>query len=273
MEFKNLTSEVKIPVLGLGTWRMGGGMRPNRSQDRQEVEAIQYAIQKGLAHIDTAEIYAAGHAEELVGEAIKAFDRKKLFITTKISPQHLFLKSQIRNSAKNSLKRLKTDYVDLYLIHWPNPIVSMKNAMKAFDELVSEELVRFIGVSNFSARQLAGAKKYSQNRIVTNQVEYSLLHRDPEAELLPFCQKKGIILTAYSPLARGELTIGGSVAVDKIAQKYHKTPAQVALRWLIEKPDVIVIPKSSSKNHIDEILGCLGWKLKKEDQNYLDQEF
>ena len=273
MEFKNLTPNVKIPVLGLGTWGIGGGMRPEHSNDSAEIEAIEYAIQKGITHIDTAEIYGAGQAEELVGEAIKTFDRKKLFITTKVSPQHLFLKSQIQKSLDNSLKRLKTDYIDLYLIHWPNPVAPMRRVMATFDELIKACLVRFIGVSNFSVRQLVNAQRYTKNKIVTNQVHYSLLYREPEKELLGFCQDEKIILTAYSPLEQGRLIYNKFPSLDKIAQKYAKTPAQVALRWLIEKPQVITIPKSSSKKHIDEILGSLGWKLDKVDLEFLDNNF
>lgn len=287
MEYKNLTPKVKIPVLGLGTWRMGGGLRADYSQDKDHIEALKYAISLGITHIDTAEIYGAGHAEELVGEAIKGMDRKKLFITTKISPQNIFTQGQIRRHAEASLKRLQTDYIDLYLIHWPNPLVQMKNVMATFDNLVLEGLVRFIGVSNFSVRQLQSTQNYSENKIITNQVEYSLLCRDPERELLPFCQparhrlspqalaggKEGVILTAYTPLANGKLTQKGYYALDKVSKKYKKTPAQVALRWLIEKSQVIVIPKSSSKEHIREIAGTIGWKLEKEDQEYLDGEF
>lgn len=273
MEYKDLASKVKIPVLGLGTWRMGGGFQADYSKDKWFIEAIKYAISRGVTHIDTAELYGAGHAEELIGEAIKGFDRAKIFITTKISPQNLFTESQIRKHTETSLKRLGTDYIDLYLIHWPNPLARMKNVMVAFDNLVSEALVRFVGVSNFSVKQLQNAQKYAKNKIVTNQVEYSLLCRDPERELLSFCQKESLILTAYTPLAAGRLAQKGFDALDKVAEKYKKTPAQVALRWLIEKPGVIVIPKSSSKEHINEILGSLGWKLEKEDEDYLATEF
>jgi len=272
MEFKNLTPRVKIPALGLGTWRMGGEIRADYSRDKEYVEAIRYAIKHGITHIDTAELYGAGHTEELVGEAIKGFSRKKLFITTKVSPHHLSF-DNILAACQRSLKRLQTDYIDLYLIHWPNPLASMKNAMAALDKLVNDGLVHFIGVSNFSVRQLKNAQKYSQNKIVTNQVHYSLLHRDPEKELPPFCQKEGIILTAYSPLAVGRLTQKGFDALDRICAKYQKTPAQIALRWLIEKPNVITISKASSKEHTDELYGSLGWKMKKEDQEYLAREF
>lgn len=273
MEFKNLTKTQKVPVLGLGTWRMGGGMIADRSGDQRYIDAIHYAINSGITHIDTAEIYGAGHTEEIVGEAIKKSDRKKLFITTKVSPQHIFLPSQIKRSCHNSLKRLQTDYVDLYLIHWPNPLAPMRSVMRTFDELVSDGIVRHIGVSNFSARQIQNAQKYTKNKIVTNQVHYSLLHRDPEHELLSYCQKENIILTAYSPLEIGELAQSEYEALKSVAQKCRKSPIQVALRWLIEKENVIVIPKASTKPHIDELLGSIGWKLTKEDQEYLSEEF
>lgn len=274
MEFKQLTKNQKIPVLGLGTWRMGGGLTAaDRSNDQKYVLAIRYAVKRGITHIDTAEIYGAGHTEEIVGEAIKGFDRQKLFITSKVSPQHIFLPSQIKRSCQNSLKRLQIDYIDLYLIHWPNPLAPMKAVMRTFDELVKDGQIRYIGVSNFSVRQLANAQKYTKHKIVTNQVHYSLLHREPEKELLAYCQKEKIILTAYSPLEIGRLADEQFDVLKSIAQKYRKTPVQVALRWLIEKPNVIVIPKASSKDHIDELLGSLGWTLKKEDQEYLSKEF
>ena len=273
MEFKNLTKNQKIPVLGLGTWRMGGELWRDSSNDQRYVDAISYAIKSGITHIDTAEIYGAGHTEEIVGEAIKKFDRQKLFITTKVSPQHLFFPSQIRRSCQNSLKRLGLNYIDLYLIHWPNPLAPIRGVMRTLDELVKEGKIRYIGVSNFSARQLANAQKYTKNKIVTNQVHYSLLHREPEKELLAYCQKEGIILTAYSPLEIGQLAESEFDAQETVAKKYRKTPVQVALRWLIEKESVIAIPKASSKPHINELLGSLGWKLKKEDQEYLCSSF
>lgn len=280
MEYKALITGTKIPVLGLGTWRMGGGLSADHSNDQKYVGAIRYAIKSGLTHIDTAEIYGAGHTEELVGQAIRKFDlpadrqgREKPFITTKISPQHLFLPSQIKRACQNSLSRLQTDYIDLYLIHWPNPLAPMRLVMKTLDGLAQEGKVRYLGVSNFSIKQLQNAQKYTNNRIVTNQVHYSLLHRDPEKELLLYCQREDIILTAYSPLEIGELAQGKNGALKSVAKKYRKTPVQVALRWLIEKPNVIAIPKASSPDHIDELLGSLGWKMSPEDQEYLSSAF
>ncbi|MBI3283031.1 aldo/keto reductase [Candidatus Curtissbacteria bacterium] len=273
MEFKILPSGKKIPVLGLGTWRMGGQLWRDTSQDEKYIDAIQYAVKRGITHIDTAEIYGAGHTEEIVGEAIKQFDRQKLFLSTKVSPQHIFLPRQIKRSCQNSLNRLQVEYIDLYLIHWPNPLAPMKMVMAAFDELVSDGKIRYIGVSNFSVRQLTNAQKYVKNKIVTNQVHYSLLHRDPEEGLSEFCQKENVILTAYSPLEIGRIGSEEFKALTTVAQKYRKTPVQVALRYLLEKPNVIVIPKASTPEHIDELLGSLGWKMKPGDQEYLSQEF
>lgn len=272
MEFKNLTPNVKIPALGLGTWKMGGYFQPDRSKDSVYIEAITYAIKNGITHIDTAELYGAGHAEELVGRAIKNFKRSEIFLTTKVSPHHLSYKGIIDACAR-SLKRLDTLYVDLYLIHWPNPIVSMKNAMKAFDDLVKDKKIRFIGVSNFSARQLQNAQEFTQNKIVCNQVHYSLLTQNPKHELLPYSQKEKIILTAYSPLEQGEVIERGRETLEKVGAKYSKASVQVALRWLLDQHQVITIPKASSKEHIDEILGSLSWKLRVDDRELLANEF
>ena len=272
MEFKNLTGKVKIPALGLGTWEMGGKMSADRSNDDYHIEAIRYAIKIGITHIDTAEMYAAGHCEEIVGEAIKKADRKKLFITTKVWPIHL-THDQILRSCEESLKRLQTNYIDLYLIHWPNPQANMKEVMSTFDQLVAQKQVHHIGVSNFSLKQFKEAQKYTQNKIVTNQVEYNLFNLKPEDELLPFCQKEKVILTAYSPLAQGGLVGKRYDLIDQLSQKYKKTHIQILLRYLIDHPQVITIPKSSSKDHLDEIIGTLGWHLEKSDILAIKKEF
>jgi len=262
----------KIPVLGLGTWKMGGYIRADHSKDYLYIKAIMRAIKNGMTHIDTAEIYSAGHSEELAGSAIKYFKREKFFITTKVSPHHLLTKSQVLSAAEGSLKRLETDYIDLYLVHWPPPVFfskAIKNAMSAFDELVEKGIVRYIGVSNFSIRQLKEAQSMTKNKIVTNQVEYSLMDKSPEKGLLDFCQKNDIILTAYSPLGQGTIKSGWNESLDMIAKKYKKTAVQVALRYLLDHPNVIAIPRTTSETHLKEILGCLGWHLKKEDMEIL----
>lgn len=270
MEYKTFINGVRIPVIGIGTWEMGGTLTKNISEDEKNIKAIKEAIRLGMTHIDTAESYAAGHAEELVGKAIKSFNRKNLFITTKVSPEHLRF-DQVLEAAETSLERLKANYIDLYLIHWPNPDIPLRETMRAFDFLIDKDIVRHIGVSNFSVQLLKEAQSYSKNKIVANQVEYNLLSRKPEKELLSFCQKEKIMLTAYQPLARGKLAKPGFDSLDELAKKYSKTQAQIALNWLISKPSVVVIPKSSSIEHLKENLGAIGWKMDKEDLKRLDR--
>ena len=231
MEFKWLTDDTKIPVLGVGTWDMGGGMEPDTTHDREDIHAIKTAIKLGMTHIDTAEMYARGHTEELVGEAIKDFDRKELFITTKVLPENLRYDDVVA-AAKRSLQRLKTTHIDLYLVHMPNPIIPIQQTMEAFDFLVESKLVRFIGVSNFTLEQLREAQAYTRNKIVANQIEYNLLMRDQKGEytshmessIVPYCNDKGIMVVAYRPLAKGRLARSGYKVMDALSEKYHKTP-------------------------------------------------
>lgn len=257
MEYK-LLDGIEIPVLGLGTWGMG------EVNDKQDIEAIQYAVSLGITHIDTAEMYGAGHTEKLVGQAIKKFKREEVFITSKVSPSHLEF-DQVLSSCRKSLQRLNTQYLDLYLIHWPNPDIPLEETVAAMDELVNEGLIRFIGVSNFSVDLLQQAQKLSRNKIVCDQVEYSLQHKEPEANILPYCQNHNVVLTAYSPLDRGSIPVTENPFLTQLGEKYQKTPVQIALRYLIQQPNVIAIPKSSSKEHLDEITGALGWQLSEED--------
>lgn len=272
MEFKEIAPGVKIPVLGLGTWGMGGFMTKSTAHDKEDIRAIKTALKLGMTHIDTAEMYGAGHAEELVGKAIKGFDRKKIFITSKVLPENLHYDDVIK-AAKASLKRMKTDYVDLYLIHFPNPKIPIKETMQALDYLVKEKMTRFIGVSNFSLKEMLEAQSYTKNKIVANQVEYNLLVREPEKELLPYCQKHKILLTAYKPIAGGELAKPGFKCLDAMAEKYHKTQAQIALNWLISQKNVITIPKASNLKHLKENLGATGWHLSQKDMKELTEHF
>ncbi|MBN1693850.1 aldo/keto reductase [candidate division WOR-3 bacterium] len=278
MEYKNLTKNTKIPVLGLGTWEIGGRMSRDTSYDAEGIAAIRGAIELGYTHIDTAEMYGAGHSEELVGLAIKDFDRDSLFITTKVLPEHLRYKDVIK-SAEGSLKRLKTDYIDLYLIHVPNPKISIKETMQAMDLLVKQKKIRFIGVSNFSVEQLKEAQDFTENKIVNNQIEYNLLTRHSgmynvniESEIIPFCQENEIIITAWKPLVKGILFREKNKLLEELALKYDKTLSQIAINWLINKKNIITIPKSTNFKHLKENLGALGWKLSEEDMKKLDEK-
>ena len=246
MEFKEISKGVKIPILGLGTWGMGGGNFPNPLTDNQSTAALRRGIELGMTHIDTAEMYASGHTEDVVGETIKPFDRERLFITSKVLPRN-FRYDDVIQAAKRSLKRMGIKHMDLYLLHWPNPDIPLKETMRAMEYLLEQELTEFIGVSNFSVEEMKEAQSYldNKNKIVTNQVEYSLMHREPEENgVLQFCQKKKIILTAYSPLGHGALVKKKVPLLDALSKKYNKTPAQIALNWLVSKRHVITIPKA-----------------------------
>ncbi len=268
MKYKELNKMgIKIPSIGMGTWGIGGGLTPDYSRDKEFITLLREGIKLGLTLIDTAEMYGAGHSEELVGEAIKEFHRENIFIITKVLPENLRYNDLIK-SAEKSLKRLKTDYIDLYLIHAPNPRIPLKESMKAMEKLKEEGLIKFIGVSNFNVTEMKEAQKYLKNtKIVANQVEYSLFYRKIEKDILPYCEKNGITIIAYSPLARG--VIPKDKFINKIAAKYNKTASQLAINWLIRKPNVIAIPKSSKIERLKEFAEAADWELSKEDEEII----
>jgi diketogulonate reductase-like aldo/keto reductase len=266
----------KIAAIGLGTWGIGGGMMPNYSADKQAIEAIRHAVKLGMNHIDTAEIYGGGHAEELVGEAIKEFARDDIFIASKVWHTNLRYDDVLR-ACERSLKRLQTSYIDLYYIHWPNPSIPLSETMRALERLYDEGKIRYIGVSNFSASLVEEARScLSHADIVADQVEYSLYERSIERDLMPYCLREGITIVAYSPLGQGklarELYDGRSRRARilmEIAKRYSKTPIQVALNWVIWHEHVITIPKSIRREHLEENAEAAGWKLDEKDYKLL----
>jgi len=263
---KTLVSAFSLPVLGLGTWMIGGDSQKDPfNDDRGQVAAIKRAIDYGITYLDTAEMYAQGHAEELVGTAIKDYDRKKLFIVSKVWPSHLRYADLIR-SCTASLKRLNTDYLDLYLVHMPNPEVPLLKTMKAMDKLKKEGLIKNIGVSNFSLESLQAAQSLTQNKIVINQVHYNLIFRQPEKSgLLDFCQMNDVLLVAWRPVEKGILAATRTPILDEICRKYHKTPAHVAINWLISQKNVTTLAKMLAENHLEENLGALNWQMDDSD--------
>jgi diketogulonate reductase-like aldo/keto reductase len=268
-----------VAAIGLGTWNMGGRESPDYRDDERLIEAISYAVELGMNHIDTAEMYAAGHAEELVGEAVKQFSRDEVFIATKVWPSNLRYEDVIR-SCRRSLERLQLKHVDLYMVHWPNPRIPLQETMKAMEKLVKDGLVRYIGVSNFDVELLEEAMNaLKREEIVANQVEYSLEAREVERELIPFCERNGITVTAYTPLGKGRIpaeaasnTPRGKILAE-MAQRYGKTPVQIALNWVIWRPNVITIPKAARKEHLEENAGAAGWRLTEEDYKRLSAAY
>lgn len=247
-----LNNGVEMPVIGLGTWQLTG---------KTCEKAVKDAILLGYNHIDTADFYG-NHKE--VGNAIKGIDRKKLFITTKVWYDNLKY-DDVLASCDRALKELNTNYIDLYLIHWPNKSIHFKETFEALKKLYDDGKVRAIGVSNFTIGHIEEAKKVCNVPISVNQVEFhTFLY---QKELLLYCKKNNIVLTAYSPLARGK--VNDDKIIIELAKRHNKTPGQIALRWLIEK-NIVVIPKASSFEHLKENLEIFDFKLKKEDITTLD---
>jgi len=252
-------TRVRLSEVALGTWRYEG-----------DVEALRTGIGAGINFIDTAESYGT---EELVGSAIKG-SRDKVFVATKISPRH-FRRRAVINAAEQSLKRLKTDYIDLYQLHWPNYTVPISETMAAMEELVKMGKIRFIGVSNFSVRELKKAQAaLSNGRIVSNQVRYSLVDRTIEDGLLQYCQAQQITVLAFSPLAKGLQNIRScdrKNVLGSVASAMEKTGAQVALNWCVCHPPVIAIFKAEKTEHVVEDCGASGWRLQSDQLDALNQ--
>lgn len=271
---KKLNNGFEMPVFGIGTWRMGGDMTRNPdNDDTADIAAIKTAINSGITHIDTAEKYAEGHAEELVGEAIKDFDRKKLFIVSKVADSNLQY-DDILKSAEASLKRMGTEYMDLYLIHSPNDEIPIQESMKALNYLVENGMTKYIGVSNFTNERVAEAQANSRVKIVANQLHYNLMIREIERKnILEYSQKNDMMVIAWRPLQKGMLLSDHNSIIDNLVKKYNKTPAQIAINWLISQDNVVTLSKMRDKDHIDENLGALGWNLEKEDIELIRKEY
>ena len=266
MELKELgDTGVMVPEIGLGTWKYGGGVEP-----------LRRGVEFGAFLIDTAEIY---RTEDVVGQAISG-RRDQVFLASKVSGSNLRY-DQVMQAAEASLRRLDVDRIDLYQIHWSNSRVPIAETMRAMEELVDQNIVRYIGVSNFSTRELQQAQAAMANHpIVSNQVLYSLRARHIERDLLPYCQENHVAVIAYTPLADGSLAAkpqfrphSGFEALEGVAAQVNKTPAQVALNWCTSHPNVIAIPKSNSLSRTEENCGASGWRLSREQVQLLGQAF
>jgi diketogulonate reductase-like aldo/keto reductase len=268
-----------LPKIGLGTWTMGGKKEADYSNDEKCIEAIALALDIGYTHIDTAEVYGAGHSEELIAQAIQGQDRASLIIASKVKPQHLAY-DDVLTAAEGSLKRLGLPYLDLYYIHAPSSDnVPIAETMRAFDRLVEEGMIKHIGVSNFTKTQLQEAQAITHNTIVANQIEYNLYTREigkhsvhMESETLPYCQEQAVYIVAERPLERGLLLKKTSV-MDEMAQKYNASYAQIALNWLVSQKDVIAIPKATSRAHLQENFDATSWTMDVEDIERLRKEY
>ncbi len=259
----------------MGTWNMGGGMRPDSSRDKEAVEALRLGLDLGMTLIDTAEMYGAGKSEEVVSRAIEG-RRETVFVASKVSPQH-FSYDDVLHSARMSLKRLGVKQMDLYQLHWPNTRIPISETMRAMEKLVHDGLVRHIGVSNFSVKQMEEAQAaLSREKIVSNQVEYNLVDRSIEEEIMPYCQQENVTVIAYSPLGQGRISSGSGgpfKVLDDVAKQIGKTRGQVALNWVLQHDSVVVIPKAIDKTHVRENAQVMGWKLSPENSKRVEAAF
>ena len=241
-----------LPKIGFGTWKIGGESSPNPAWDSQSLIALRSALEIGYTHFDTAEYYAAGHSEELVGRAVRESNTKRenLFITSKVSPEHLSY-DDVFKSCESSLRRLKMDYIDLYLIHWPGRGMKLEKTFPALNKLVRDGKVKHLGVSNFNLKLLKQSQGYSETPILTNQVPYSLPdHSYVENGVLEYCQQNDILVTAYSPVKFRSIRVNKTL--KEITNAHSATPFQIALAWLVMQPRVITIPMSFDPQHIKE---------------------
>jgi diketogulonate reductase-like aldo/keto reductase len=269
MRYVTLQNAEKLPVIGLGTWSIGGGMAPARSRDEQALQALHTALDLGYTHLDTAEMYGAGHTEELIGRAIQGRDRKEFLLTTKVSASNLRYADVLR-ALDRSLARLKTSFVDLYLIHWPNTSIPLEETFKALNQAVREQKVRHVGVSNFNLEQLQKSAVLCETPLTTNQVPYSLFTRRYQQNgIIKYCQQNQIVVTAYSPLKDSRL--GRDATVQQIANNHRATSYQIGLAWLVQQPWVITIPMSENPQHLAANLKAGDLQLTPEEMEVLDR--
>ena len=257
----------RVPLLGIGTWRMG----EDRGKRRDELAALRTAIELGMSLIDTAEMYASGGAEEVVGEAI-AGRRDDVFVVSKFYPQNATPERMAR-ACERSLRRLGTDRIDLYLLHWRGD-VPLRKTLDGFGQLLEEGKIRYAGVSNFDVSDMDELFALDDGkRVVTDQVLYNLSRRGPEVELVPWLRKRHRPLMAYSPLEEGLLTHREHPAIRTVAERHDATAAQVALAWAIRSGDVIAIPKTSRAVRVREARAAADIRLSARDLEALDASF
>jgi diketogulonate reductase-like aldo/keto reductase len=254
-----------IPVMGLGTWHLG----ENPARRASELAALRLGIDLGLTLIDTAEMYGNGAAEVLVGEAIGG-RRDEVFLVSKVLPSHATYVDTIE-ACRQSLRRLGTERLDLYLLHWRGQ-VPLEQTVLAFEELVRLGMIRYWGVSNFDIRDMAELLSLPGGEAVqTNQVLYNLTRRGIEYDLLPTLQGQSIPVMAYSPIEQGRL-LGHPMAIA-IGKRHEVTPAQVALAWVMTRDGVNTIPRAGTREHVLENRAAVDLRLTEQDLRMLDQAF
>ena len=260
-----LRSGEQVPALGQGTWYMG----EDRRRAAEEAAALRLGIDLGMTLIDTAEMYGSGGAEEVVARAAEGM-RDRLFIVSKVYP-HNASRAGVVAACERSLKRLATDRIDLYLLHWRGSI-PLAETLEGFQRLERDGKIRHHGVSNFDRADMAEWVGLSGGETVAaDQVLYNLSRRGPEWDLVPWCRERGVAIMAYTPLGQGSML--GNRMLAEIARRSGATPSQIALAWLLREEGTIVIPKASRPEHVRENRGALDIALTEEDLTALDRAF
>lgn len=254
-----------VPVLGQGTWYMGD----HPSRRGAEIAALRLGIELGLNLIDTAEMYGNGRAESLVGEAISGM-REQVFLVSKVLPSNAS-RSGVRRACEASLKRLRTDRIDLYLLHWSSHY-PLAETIRGFEDLLSTGKIRHWGVSNFDVQELEQLLATRGGaRGIVNQVLYNLTRRGIEHDLLSWCHDRAIAIMAYSPIEQGRLL--HHPALQGVARRHGATPAQIALAWVLQQENIVAIPKAASSAHVRENRAALDLRLTERDIVELDRAF
>ncbi len=269
---KKLDNGFELPVYGLGLWQMGGRWEADDSEDEKEIAAIRLALDNGVTHIDTAESYGDGHAEEILKKALVGYNRSKLIIATKVSANNQTYEGVHRSFAA-SLERMGLEYVDLYMLHrFPEPGIDIADTMRAMDELVEQGLVKNIGVCNMSPNRFDEVQKHTKNKLVCNQVHYNVQYRETEQKgVLQHAQNNDVMLVAWRPVQKGVLP--QSELITEIAAKYGKTNTQVVINWLISQKNVVTISKTSNPEHLKENLGAIDWQMDETDIERIRNDF
>ena len=266
MKTVQLPDGARVPVLGQGTWGMG----EKKSAHATEVAALRLGIELRMTLIDTAEMYGEGSAEKVVGDTIED-QRNRVFIVTKAYPHHAS-RTELPKACERSLKRLRIDAIDLYLLHWRGD-VPLAETVEAFEKLRAEDKIKRWGISNFDLDDMNELLEIGNGaHCATNQVLYNLENREIEFDLLPWSQQNKIPIMAYSPVGHSGKLLKNLV-LKKIAERHDTTPAQIALAWVLREPGVIAIPKASNEKHVRDNAHSTEIKLTKEDVADLDHEF
>jgi diketogulonate reductase-like aldo/keto reductase len=266
---------MSIPKLGFGTWLIGGTKeRDPQNDDAAHIKAIQNAVDAGITWFRTAQNYAEGHCEELLGEAIKPYKREDLFMNSCVNQNFAIDKKTLIEHAEASLKRLQIDYFDLYMIGAVNPNYDVSGIMDGLLYLLEKGITKNIGVANYRMEELQFAWDYTDHKIAYNEMHYNLIIREPEITgELEFCRENGIVFGAYRPVQLGQLSKPGIKILDEMAEKYGKTQAQIALKWLVEKDDVVTMPKTLNEKHLQENLAIFDFSMDTNDLEKLSSDF